>query len=474
MSYSSNSNVGGYGGGGPAQWGSPDGYPASCTGDIKVTCKWFPDEPGAIPPPSVIVAEFCTAQVQCSHSFGSAYTNTCDNGLGFAPVKSTFGSPFYPSDTITSTGWRYSIKQNPGQSFTLTCSPNASLAGPFPNLGSDGGQGTVSVSYGVSVTTLDVVLSGGIGPQDKKRYLIGQLCSASLTNANLTASNYNWNVSGGDPFADWVADKFNGNVTPLDPGLASASGYQCHFKTPNAAPTVTCTVDLAVPPGAHPVGGFSGVTVSQTLATDRPGFGLSVYMDAVVLNPDTPPYGRVHLGGSTQPVGIDYEGEANTPKTPSDYVTPYSDYGNWELVQMVTTMMTEVVNGQPMHNTMNGIPCLDTTYPLDGLTWTSNGRDGSDNDSPWQILLPGTTTLNRLDSFRDWQMYLPPGAGSAYVPLLKIKWYWNAEVQWFAPDNKWHLMSSPGDCAWGYDGGPFPEFPHWNSNIASGQIVNGS
>lgn len=114
-------------------------------------------------------------------------------------------------DSISS-GTRYQIKDQPGQSFTITSSPSAAVAGPAVAGTPTTNGGTVDVRYTATASPLEVVLSGGIGPKNNKSFLIGQQVTGTVLTGGLTANGFNWTVSG-NPFKNWQFAW----VSPSDP-----------------------------------------------------------------------------------------------------------------------------------------------------------------------------------------------------------------------------------------------------------------
>ena len=249
-----------WGGVGTLYWSSYNpGGSAGCSEAIIATFAWVRDTPDDDDPPqAIVIREECNAG--CNASTITA-PEAASNDLGFPQVQN--GTSTY------SQGVRYQIKTNPGESFDLHCSPSASLGAGTTSYG----YGSASVRYKADASPLDLILSGGKGTQKDKHYLIGQLCTASVVTGGLPATNFNWSMTGGDPFSSWTANLNNGKFNPLDLTQAHGSSLSCYFKKQDTA-TATCTFDLAIPFGALPFGGFPSLTVTKQATIDKPNLQL--------------------------------------------------------------------------------------------------------------------------------------------------------------------------------------------------------
>ncbi len=98
---------------------APSGY-VNCQGAITATVEWVADPLlGSDPPPDVVIIEE-VASAQWTGDSGN-----CSDGLGDAEQDGSSNVPDHGPQEGLSRGVRWTIKQNPGQSFTLTCSPTA-------------------------------------------------------------------------------------------------------------------------------------------------------------------------------------------------------------------------------------------------------------------------------------------------------------------------------------------------------------
>ena len=358
-------------------------------------------------PSSVVIAETCNAAAGLISGNSNAFSEHVDDGMGDPDV-----------DRVSS-GQRYTIQTNPGNSFAITCEPSA--------FASVGGSGEVegSVDYKATTTPLNLVLSGGIGAQNAKRYLIGQKATATVQNGGLTASNFKWSITGGDPFYYWMANQTTGTFDPLDLSQEHGSSTSCYFKMPGTA-TFTCTFDLAVPAGAKPAGGFPGIVLTKTAVIDPPdAFGFPWKTGSVAIDPPPPAnpfkFGFVGLQIPRYPgtsIGISWQAFATTP---ANYVTA-GDKGGWNYVQLITPGYSRISQGTAQTWNLNGIRCLDTRYPYTPTQvgnfpgsagkFPADGVINVDGDGPGFILLDTLSRVQLFPKFDTWLMYLPPGSDS--------------------------------------------------------------
>ncbi len=157
-------------------------------------------------------------------------------------------------------------------------------------------------------------------------------------------------------------------------------------------------------------------------------------------------------------------------------VTTQSDFtaigtGSWNFVQLVTPSRFRVKQGTAESFVKNGQLCLDNSYPYNSVTFPADASSTTLADAPSNALSSNSQALdsvNALDSFGTWLMYLPPGSDSRYVPIRKIKWFWHgvASRSTTAPYT-WSMTSSPTDCGWSYDGEKYPAHPEWSVAVSN-------
>ena len=247
------SDDGFYGGGGYASWhggmtaAETTSGSVKCEGDITTTFTWQPtgnstDDP---PPDKVVIAE--QGNTSMSSYSDSQSTGTANNNLGFVFVQDPNVSN---SASGKSNGSLYQIKDNPGAGFTIKRSPKANLAGTGPVGVPVSLSGSASVSYTATALPLEVVLSGGIGPRDNKRFLVGQLVSATVSAGGLSvsANGFNWTVSGGEPFKNWTASSTQAVFTTL--GTETGNSTAFYFRKAGVTGQAFCSLHLITPLGS--------------------------------------------------------------------------------------------------------------------------------------------------------------------------------------------------------------------------------
>jgi len=253
--------------------------PGTCgaSGAITATFTWN----GQGNPPAVIIIKE-SGLANWGGDYGAA-----DDGLGHAYVPFAYGG--------VSSGDRYQVKNNPGQSFSLpSVSPSASVT-QAPSGPSGLVAGSIGVSYTVSYTVPSIVFGGGLAPSTGnpyQRYLIGQQATAGLSlgavPVGVSATTWSWTISDGSPFEAW-GDPNTQDVHPTQNqakfydltawGLLfntnpwAASTLLWHFKEPVQAGDVyvTDTSHVTLPPGALPASGLD-ITVQGTCDSQRPQY----------------------------------------------------------------------------------------------------------------------------------------------------------------------------------------------------------
>ena len=471
-------------GGGGGSAGSVGPGSVDCQGAITATIEW--DTTKGPRPSCVIIKETATASWSGSTGSGS-------DGLG-GVAANTGGGELAGGGSCTTV--RYSAKSDlTGNPDPMMNSPVANAALPAPTGGLQGAS--ANVSYKVEVFTVDIALSGGIVTNDTHRYLIGQQVGATLNTGELQQTTWNWNVGGGEAFKNWTANQNTATYTQL--GSETSSSLVCHFKVPGEG-SITCSAHLAVPAGAIPAAGFD-VSVSKKCTVKEPDFiELLVYTHqnanqypgpGTILLPGYPTNG-VGLYGGPPPTTMAFRGLSNPyggtslgiiwhgkVTTSNDLPNPWGGYGGWNFVQEVQGNRYRVRDGESQENGENSPDeKLDGEYPYPAeypnnfvpATFPADGRLGRSGDQTSEPLDNLITELEVGENFGTWMMYQPPGTGSVFVPLKKIKWQWYGKAR--KPLNRdWTVSDLVGsNSSWQFDGLNFPRFPEWDS--VSGSLLD--
>jgi len=439
-------------------WGSGGGAGGSiastaCSGNITTTFAWVSYGEGDPPPAQVIIKETCSAS-WTSVTFGTPH-GACSNGLGF-PENDGPGTPGPPGSTSTSglsQGTRYKIVAGTDP-LQIECEPNASSGGGIvTNLS--------SVWYTASATPVEVILTGGIGPNEAKRFLIGQLVTGTVATGGLTADGYDWCIGGGTPFKDYTASNTNGVFTAL--GIESGATCTFHFSRPGNA-TVTCTVHLTVPAGAKPEGGLLAAP-SRNCGVDTPTFDIKQAIGSATFLPSNNPAASMQLSGaSLDAPGGPYSGAGmiwrGYVSVPDAYIVPCG-FGAWGYAQIITPHITFVLNGENWGLTAawDGVARIDS-----GFTYLHDDHSGAgawfnEPDSPGTGFAAGQTAVTMSMSFDTYMMFKPGGDGSCYVPLRAFRWAWDADAT-RAGDGTWSFNSKHSGPITGL--GDYPQHPTWD------------
>jgi len=336
--------------------------------------------------------------------------------------------------------------------------------GPPPAEGRGGGE----IRYQADAQPLEVVLSGGIGLKDAKRYLIGQHVGASLLTGGLPATSYLWGVSGGEPFQSYSADNDRAFVTWIDFVTSLGSSLGFHFKEPAPSASVTCTAHLEVPQGALPAPGFD-VSPFEKCGVEAPTSTLSLNTGAAALDPPNDPTSVHFVGypfvqsGTIYSVGVLVDGKAITPPEFTSF-----GVGTWQFTQLITPGRRQI-NPQTGVTTVlrpHGQQVLDESFSYaNAAPFDADNLRHNANDSPNQNL-PGlpSNQVEIDDSFVVYLLYKPPGDDSAFVPLKCVGWGWQASVRRNDDDaNKgWYLASIGSPPSLSQD---YPDHPLWTARI---------
>jgi len=410
----------------------------------------------------VVIKETSDASWYCTSNLNAMPTGSISNALGFGSQDygSTSGSDPFSQDH-DSLDTRYQVKQNPGASFTIHCSPYAHISGTGAvGLPRGTGYGAASVDYKASAEPLEIILSGGIGPKLNRQYLIGQQVTATSLTGGLTATSYAWDVSGGSPFKSYTPGQDTATFTELNLDTETGSSLTFHFKEPIDPPgkaTISCITNLQVPPGALPTTPLTAI-VSRKVAVVAPEFTFEAARGTVQFDdPNNPTEFRLD-GAELYGVkgGCVWSGTVTAPPE-------FDSGGEWNFTQTVTPNRV-LQSPQATHNfSYNGQKGLDEQFPY-STAFPADGTRHTDSDIPNQFIRPPFTNVKGADSFDLYMLYMPPDQGSNYVPLTQFSWNWKGEA---APNSSggWNLLDA--------DSGSFPRtgwplHPKWTRNNITG------
>ena len=418
--------------------GSGAGPNVTCSGEITATCTWKPTAANEPPPDSVIVEEDGDAW----YGTYPDYSGTCDDGLGDLPV--------YGSSSGSSSGTRYTVKSNPGASFTLTCSPSSTATTT-----QDGAYASASVSYKATISPVYVTLQGttkDTGGSDN--ILIGQGCVGTLSAGPATLSDFHWDP-GGDTFDKFVVapDLSTGHVVLLFGDTWGKPSPLWHYSKDSDGNTTTVKCSATASINGTVIGTVQGQRDLQVWAPyyafkNLTGPVTVANIGAMALYAGGPPTILPSGDVTWSPPGMKNGGRVGTPALFMTSLTN-SGTGRWQFVQLATIgrweYQTTSGNTAVYPDEHNGVCGLDNFYPYPGSAGTyappfpadsdqSPGLTASPTywmaDSPLHQLLDMFTRVRVDESFDDYMMYVPPddGLGSEWVPLHLFKWKWQADI----------------------------------------------
>ena len=457
--------------------GSGGSASASVSGTVTATFVWSGP---STPPPAVVVMEQCTAGAG-GYGYSSPPSPTADDGLSDPQTNSGTGNMLYTS----SSGVLYSAQS--GSSFSITCSPSASVAGT-------NGMVQASVTFSAAAYPQTMTFQGGAVINGQQSYLIGQQCVAGLSPGGLNflrGTTYSWSVpNAGSPFANYgttsAAIDSSQDAKSVYSTLInlSSSTLTCYFSTGPATANLQCTVTIPFIKGplSYTITGQVAVVapsppkVIVDLGTTQ---GLPVGGPASAVGPMGAP--AVNGIPNTVNNGIVWYGSVVTPQ-------PFAaaGSGNWSVVQLLTSTRTEMQHHDTLYGLfwtlpvppqmIDGVQGLDNHFPY-GSTYMNPGfiypADGSLNfngDSPNQDFTQ-FFDFSGGDSFVDYVMYTPPGNNSIPVPLATFTWSWSA--------NAMYSINNSGNFVWAITGAQqsctqpvqaLGMFPQWNNRYVKSNL----
>lgn len=457
--------------------GTPPGLPGAgtvdCTGTLTATFTFVPEWANEEPPPYAVVYEL--SEASCVGDSGD-----CANGLGH-PAVPPIGF------AKTSMGERWTLRANPGSSFSITVTPSASSVWATGVCGES--EGEASVSYTAECYPVYVKLEGtlkvyagsvpGQTSYAKHECMIGQQVMATLVCPGWPDNTRSWAVEGGNPFADYQVAPPDGDSASL---LLYSQGQTGQYTTAifreSGAAKFQCTAFLGGPIQQQ-------VTVKGDMVTVTPEDAvLEFELGDVKLGY---PMGALWFGlldadplfGEYQDepafAGIRYRGRFVTPVR--HRLGPY--VGGWHFVQLVSPGRFRLNWGNWQNLLNNGIQGLDLRYPTfpeppgfpppryPATTIRAVGGDG-----PGQPLLSIQPSRYRTDgeTMKVYAMYEPPardGLAVRWVPLQVFSWGWGGEVWWDVT----HWAGPSPKNAWATFSQAHPPHPQWSLRHHAGNLV---
>jgi hypothetical protein len=360
------------------------------------------------------------------------------------------------------------------------------------------------VAYSASAVPIQIILSGGIGDQLHHRYLIGQLCQATVSSPLLVSSR-NWTVTGGLPFAGFSPSPQIGHVVPAPP-QQTTSVFNTYFASASASVSVACAIHIQVPAPQLPAGGLDA-TLSINFQTEIPTVTSKIRhvfpdpQSSVYLTPtydpvnQTVPEAIVFARPVTNGVGIQFDCGVATPTDylPAGAVDWWNETlaGGWNILQVAhsgrhRTLSSGAQQTMKCHGFTTG---LDSTLPYEPAGtgphfYKADGSVGTNPDvtdttiqsfnDPFEDPPVNPVYFKIDESFDTYLMYMPPGTNSVYVPLHMWTWFWKGSAAHQTGDFP-HWIPGQDPMAAGVSNEiDFPAFPAWDTlfNTDAGWVTD--
>ena len=452
---------------------------------MTATYTWVPGADNEPEPKSVIVA--ITADVNATgKTVAPGVVNYADadcglTGAGIKTFKTSYPGPF-PGNILAfagSGGTQHEVKGTGSVTATTTFS------------GSTSGQ--LNVSFSSTATPVRIVLTGTtLDAAENHHALIGQKISATLSGGTFT--NYNWTVPG-EKFDGYSLSTTSYPTSPYSVVFTAFNSAKLNTSNPGwnwykqpGTVTIICSADFMtssgvkqvtaekvvevhVPTYSQPrINTSSLVSIGEFINTTG---GLSLYAGGPTSPPGTP-------GRKWTPPGMICSSRMGLP-------APFTINGIWGFAQLITPRRVEVKsNGDRYQRPNYGNEGLDNSFPYKFVLqpetppWATVIGAANTADLRQMEDSPGTGVYNSFsqilienETFKIYLMFLPPGAGSQWVPLHQVGWKWNANAN--RGSQNWSslqgtLMAPNTGSVTENGGASFPEHPLWSRVITSGSL----
>jgi hypothetical protein len=403
---------------------------AQCDGEIIATLTWAPSNGNNVldpPPPVAFVKETAIASYRGT-------SGDCDPDISSNLTTNSSGPDEDGFYSVSKSAIKYHVKNGPGASFNVTCTPSASVTAA----GMPGGQATVS--YKVEAWAVNIAVGGTTadpGDENIRKILPGQKVTgvvvygdgAPLTPALDETSDppvhdTTWTISDCSPFLDYVvaSGSATGTLTTYAP-QKGATGWA--FWAKPGTGTVACEHKMKLTEGPETV---IPVSLEKTVPVVTPT------VEDTFVSPQSPGGFCNTYGEHGYVVGFNKMGFTGKITTPGMFVVN-SNHGSWDFVQLIRGLDRGYVqNGQTFPWTSNFSwdssddqppRKLDSGYPYQGGQ-VSDGTPGITIDIPQRGV--DVIQLEKIwinDRFTMYWMYTPPvvdGYASRPVPVAKRDW----------------------------------------------------
>ena len=215
------------------------------------------------------------------------------------------------------------------------------------------------------------------------------------------------------------------------------------------------------------------MTASRNCTVEAPVVSLATKIGTVRLNDMSSPSRMLLWGadmqngsGVTQIEGCIWGGRVTTPAAFTS-----AGPGEWNFTQTVTPHCVIQSPGTTHNWSYNGQSGLDARFPAFPTSgfYAADGALQVAGDTPDQGFRVPFTHVEAHDTLVTYMLLLPPGDGSAFVPLRRLSWFWKGQVSADpSTSNGWRLHDMDASIS-GLE--MFPRHPEWEHNNVNGQFT---
>ncbi len=444
-------------------------------GPLNAKFIWQPAYSGEPAPTAVIIYQDSIAGLTNNRYGYFDASSTCTDGLG--------GSATFPtSSNVRTESFRYvgatpvpdGSVSDPGVSPAASCTVSSGAG--------YGSYAAVAASVGYVATAYPVTINLNGATKDSSgnyNILVGQGCTASLAGipSGCTVSSYSWSVSG-TTFKDWepttpgnqsanppIPANSQASFYDPGPGTQTNSTYHWYWNDPSQqTETVTCTATVTPPAGE---GSPFPITATQKVSVYMPMINKnSNFVGAGYIAPYKPTYPLWMVAEPSASMKSLNYGEGSTwvtsvsmPSTPA-----FGGTGTYGYAQVIVPGETVTdINGVSHSGQHNGLEGLDGAFPYYSDTYSADGRQYNNGDSPALPVSDAEMSEQLTDTFHTYLMFMPPGPDSRWVPLAVSLWLtnFNASLPSTGHWTDFPSTQTVGPVSLGYDFVPKNTFPSW-------------
>ena len=465
-----------YGAGTASSSGAGKTCTASAKGPLTATFNWNNGgDATALPPPSVIISQTCTAGWGNNPTSSATGTGTANNGLSTGVLTTS-------ANGASSTSTLYTGKDTPGATFSVTCNPTATFTGTDGSAYDAFISGNVNVTYQASVALVDVPVGG---MNSGRQLLTGSAASCSLSVPlpfSVDKTTYKWSATG-DVFYTYNEHAPSHQLILLsdDPSYTTGPSFGFFDKSADTI-TVTCKATVVCPDGTRlPISvtapAITSVkpTGSWSTSNGQAGYGHfftgtsmgtnDLWNPITVTVPQHFSGGKCCLAQLITPVlrltrNIPNGGPANfyykTPQQNPDGTTSMVLPGQgldtaFPYPVGISISGTNVTPVTPTGGYIWNVPDSGTSGDSPTFSLSTNPQDSGGSD--W-------SSAYGNENFTTYLMYQPPGG--VWVPIQRLDWGWQGTAN--RTNGKWTANVTDFAPSTGSDTSTPPQ---WNSVLVA-------